>query len=400
MRPLRNPGAGTAALVLLHMGGSACGRPGQADGSEFMALPEWKVAGEPSLIIGDDTAPSTQFLQVIPMKLGDGAILAADIGSRELRLFHGKSFVARLSRAGRGPGELPERFLPAVEGDTIYAVTPLNGDPVVRVYTPGAGFLRQFRLHRRDAFPRFVVLGRLAGGTYFVEEGPGFRPLSAPPPAGQVVPDSVSLGLLQAAPDGSVRSYMPLGSFQRGVLVPHAWPGGLMPRALSRSPYAIGVRWAVAEDHVWIADATTGGLRRFDATGAMVWAGTLPVRRRRFDVAELNEAKSQALRSATDAYQRAVLEAIHDPEMRPALVPIFDEASPGHDGELWIRRFEVAPGKTRAYVVIGRTGAAVATVHLPADVSVHHVGRDYVLGVHRNADGVETIVEYRLDRVN
>jgi len=52
----------------------------------------------------------------------------------------------------------------------------------------------------------------------------------------------------------------------------------------------------------------------------------------------------------------------------------------------------------RSLVIFDRNGRPVAGLIIPANVSLHDIGRDYVLGVETDADGVERIVRYGLTR--
>ncbi|MCL4864871.1 MAG: hypothetical protein KJZ47_03185, partial [Gemmatimonadales bacterium] len=82
----------------------------------------------------------------------------------------------------------------------------------------------------------------------------------------------------------------------------------------------------------------------------------------------------------------------------PAILPVLDGIMAGHGGEVWVRLFQLEAGPTSEYLVVDRAGQAVATIAVPTDLTIHQVGADFVLGVRRDADGVETVVEYRLDR--
>ena len=52
----------------------------------------------------------------------------------------------------------------------------------------------------------------------------------------------------------------------------------------------------------------------------------------------------------------------------------------------------------RSVVVLDREGRPIAGFIVPAGVIAHALGRDYLLGVHTNDDGVERVVQYRLTR--
>ena len=73
-----------------------------------------------------------------------------------------------------------------------------------------------------------------------------------------------------------------------------------------------------------------------------------------------------------------------------------DLLAAGHEGAVWVRRFELTPGPTRMFVIIGPTGGAIARITIPAELTSHQVGPDFLLGVRHGIDGVESVVEFRL----
>src|SRR5688500_16980298 len=71
-------------------------------------LPRWTLSSAPTLRIGDEATPNTQFLRVgAVMRVPSGEILVANGGTSELRLFSPSGeFLRSLTRQGQGPGEL------------------------------------------------------------------------------------------------------------------------------------------------------------------------------------------------------------------------------------------------------------------------------------------------------
>ena len=60
--------------------------------------------------------------------------------------------------------------------------------------------------------------------------------------------------------------------------------------------------------------------------------------------------------------------------------------------------FNTTPLVPSVWSVFDNTGRWLGDVTMPARFMPHDIGRDYILGVARDSDGVETIVEYRLGR--
>jgi hypothetical protein len=171
-----------------------------------------------------------------------------------------------------------------------------------------------------------------------------------------------------------------------------------MPAAETKASLAPSTGWVVSGSLLWVADAATGAVQARDERGNVTVSGTLPLTPRPFDLGAVGRARDAALANARSDFDRARARAVYDPALLPSTMPFFDLLASGHDGELWIRLFEVEPGPTREYLVVSRSGAPVARVELPSSVTVHQVGANFVLGVRPDADGVEEIVKFRLER--
>ena len=65
---------------------------------------------------------------------------------------------------------------------------------------------------------------------------------------------------------------------------------------------------------------------------------------------------------------------------------------------MWVRLFEEDPAEPTQFVVLNEAGRAVGRVTLPRGFTAQDIGDEYVLGVHRDEDGVEHVVEYALHR--
>jgi hypothetical protein len=88
-------------------------------------------------------------------------------------------------------------------------------------------------------------------------------------------------------------------------------------------------------------------------------------------------------------------------------VPAYSQFLADHAGRLWVRAANVAdaPGAGQlnttplvasVWSVFNPDGGWLCDVTLPARFMPNDIGADYVLGVSRDSDGVETVVQYRL----
>jgi len=150
---------------------------------------------------------------------------------------------------------------------------------------------------------------------------------------------------------------------------------------------------------VWIGDSGTGQVTLFDATGRQVRQFRVPMEPRQFDVPALENARDSRMRSAgTQVFSRVVAEAQYSLQHLPETAPLFTRFIPGADGEMWMEQYNEDPLAPISFVVVDEHGAGVARVTLPVGFAIQDVGRNYVLGIERDADDVSQVVEYALRR--
>jgi len=361
-------------------------------------LPAWTVSAEPTTVLADDGSAATMFTMIQTARLPNGDLLVADRGSKELRIFRDGALVTRLSRQGDGPGELQDLSRIAVSGDTIVVIPIPMVSREVSTFTSAGGFVSRRRLRPGAGGPTVTPIGLLSTGEFLVEEGRGMRAFNEVPPLGELIPDSVTIGLLRQPGSDSVGEYHPLGRWLRWSMVAHRVEGLPIPFNMARVALGPMSYWTASGPLVWVVDGATGGVRAFDGTGAQMVNGMLPVRPAPLDARTTQRSRDLALARAATAFDSAAVTAGHDAALLPANLPVLDAIQAGHDGELWVRLFALEPGSTREYLVVNRSGETIARVAVPSDLFIHQIGPDYILGVRRDADGVETVVEYGLRR--
>lgn len=79
--------------------------------------------------------------------------------------------------------------------------------------------------------------------------------------------------------------------------------------------------------------------------------------------------------------------------------PHFDGLVIDATGHIWVRESAIGSA-TRSWLVFDPDGIWLGAMSIPAELRITDIGRDYVLGVHRDELGVETVRLYRLDRRN
>jgi hypothetical protein len=77
-------------------------------------------------------------------------------------------------------------------------------------------------------------------------------------------------------------------------------------------------------------------------------------------------------------------------------MPFFEALTTDDRGNLWLARPQERSASDRAWDVLAADGRSVHTVLLPASLSVTAIADGHVVGVARDADGVEVVAVYRV----
>lgn len=350
--------------------------------------------------IGDEREADTRFWRAQAVRLETGTIAVLNAATRELRLFSGTGgFIRRLAGPGPGPGEFQQTSMIMTRGgsDTIFVIErPIRGPGLVHRFTAAGGFLGRSFIRSANAPPGGVLpSARLTGETYLVTVGDGLRVLPDQR-AGTLVRDSLGLGLLTLDPPGR---YISLGTF--ADLWRYAYNVPSSPGGARIGTYILGPRLVLGATagRAWVGDAESGRISIVGPHGERTAQFVFPVRSRPYDLAALARVRERAIASARDpAEERARFSVLHSRRLMPTTAPRFSRFLPGYDGEMWVELFREDPLAPPRFVVLNSSGQVLAQVTLPMAMRVDDVGRDYVLGVAQDGDGVEEVVLLRLQR--
>lgn len=361
----------------------------------------WTIEPRAVLAIGgaEGTGPA-EFTNVVGVaRLSSGVIVVADGTSRELRAFDARGvFLKRWSRRGQGPGELPELDGISMEGDSLLAIDGRRG---VHQFTPTGTWVRSLILPSVPGYIVNPVFGSLTSvdGVLRLRAGSSDALTS-------VRQDSAWFARVSLV-DSTVRV---LGAVPLGPTF-SASPGA---RAIYQLGYGPGPLVVARAGRVCQAYTAQYRITCLDSLGEPRVIIARDIARR-----PVTDSARQAYRHVTSGRRsdgtsrfegslRAHRERVAAATVFAETYPLVSQLVLAQTGELWVRRYDTADGFSAsdwrsnpgasAWAIYDARGRWVAECTLPARFAPADMGRDWVLGVSRDADDVEQVQLYRLKR--
>jgi hypothetical protein len=340
---------------------------------------QWVLSAEPTLRIGDEANADYQFSRISHLRrLSDGRIMVTS--GPDIRFFDaGGKFLSRAGGRGRGPGEFQSiSDLIVMPGDSLLT---LNVQTIV-VLDPAGKFVRQVQ---PDLMP-------LASGDWFAE-GNALLPngnLLAAQYAREKKGSSKPTTLFR-----TVLRYSIL-DLETSKVTPLHTGGGMAQQYVNGSPIVMPFspheQKAVGADRVYVGDNDSTIIHAFDLTGKPLGAFTVADKARPVTPAELEAFRQSQLEWSTrNREPRQVFDQRWSAAPKPKRHPYWSSALVDKTGGLWISAAD-------RWTAFDREGKRLATMTMPSRFTPRDVGIDYVLGVQRDEDGVETIAMYSLRR--
>jgi hypothetical protein len=365
-------------------------RPGTPTPSQGLPR-EWKLSRAPIVAIGGDGRVETEFFRVErAWRLSDGAIAVVNGGSKEIRVFDERGiYLHSFGRDGAGPGEFRHFGWTGHFGDTAVVydgnlrrlTSILFGGPP-RLLTVVPVIVRDER--------SFDVVGRLADARWLVHalSPPNVSARGVQRVPGQVgVIDSRATGTVQwlaEESDLSLFVYNPAGSQKQVSIVVAAFPSSL---AMTASGPAI-----------WFGDTGAEQLTRIDAITGTRTVIKLPDAPAAVTQEAVDASRAREMGAVRDQAAQDVVKVKYSASYLPERLPVFQALLAGTGGDLWVQRFADNRAGPAQYVVLAAGGHVLARVTVPAGFRVTDVGYNYVVGVHKDDEGVETILAYTLTK--
>jgi 6-bladed beta-propeller protein len=327
-------------------------------------------------------------------RLSDGRIVVADGLAHEIRFFASDgSFLMRTGRRGSGPGEY-EYFsgLLGLPGDSLLVIDH-EGNRLT-VLSPTGAYVRSFRFRSHTGeVPRSDppgVRGIFGDGTLLV--GEYLNACREERMNGGVCQDSMRYTRDTQA-GGRVADFGAQMYYRQEII--HL-PGGR--NGAFSDPRAQGF-WSMHGDRFYTADAERFEIRVHGRSGQVerivrLAAEAVPVPR---------SHRTPVLTKATTEQERQLNADIAEAYTRrtwPEYLPAFSELVVDRIGNLWVREYSRPRTDPPArWLVFDSTGTLHRALRLPPLTIVPHfvfrwrgeIGADYVLGVMRDSDGVESV---------
>ena len=367
------------------------------------AKPAWtaanqlRLAATPKVLIGDRTEDAYLLSGVrAATRLSDGRIVIANNGSGELRFYDaGGVHLKSVGKKGDGPGDFRSILgMTRLAGDTIAV---LHENTVLSLFTSTGGFIKRTR-----AFGADIRATGVSTGAILTLNG-GLRVLLAVP---------------MMPPTGSVGAYSDVLALHTIVNVNDS-----VVREIGRLPFMEAITENTGPGKPWLGaeevSFSTGAkfylgygkeysIRRYSSRGDLElvmhrnWTPTAITANDKKLFADEWTVRWNRKPAAADSVRNDLLD-----DRYAKSLPAFSALIVDRTGKVWVRSpkaidgavagslndYSIGPSTWSVFAVDGRW---LGDVTMPARFSPTEITADYVLGIARDDDGVQTIVQYAL----
>ena len=313
------------------------------------------------------------------IRLVNGDVAVADELALEIRVFdedggHRRTF----GRRGEGPGEFTNlTLIGELAGDTIAVIDNLGER--VSLFTSAGAFARSFPLPRLPGASAPNAIGWLEDGTLMIQT-------SSRSPSRDTRAQST---ILVYAVDRHGQILGTLGEFPNTRLGRNGYGLGFGSRA----------QLAVGGGLVWYGHSGDFALFAYDRMGSarrIVRLDRTPKPVTEEEIAESKAKVEEGLRGRSGPAVRRILDTEFASEH-----PLHGRILADEGGGLWVERYRsdlIEDGGPREWDVFDAEGRLAGHLTTPENLRISDIGREFVLAIHSDSLGVNTVRMYRLDR--
>lgn len=345
--------------------------------------PRWRLSAEPLLAIGREGDPLYEFFRPQQaLSLSDGRIVVSN-AFHEVRFYHSSgTYQMTAGREGRGPGEFTHLMtIHVLPGDSLAAKEDRGGayEEMV-VFDPDGRMARAFR---------FELAGerRLNEGAWIgvAREGWHGRPSCSNTPT----PERVDQAVARATPNGRLDRQLVR------ILAGHVVRRGCTPHNVPLGPQGAFV---VGDDLLFTTENDSHVVHvRSVENGEVLRNIVTHAPRHRVTPAMIDDALNPPRPPGPPLWREPGAANRRRPEMRsPEFLPAIASLRVDAAGNLWVRRYYLWTDPQHEWWVYDTTGHLVATLTSPARFRFTEIGDDYILGIWRDEDDVETVKRFGL----
>jgi hypothetical protein len=346
---------------------------------------------------GDDigNAPGAELTRVIgALRMPNGRILVADGGRRQILGFAPNGSLERLlARNGAGPGEFNElRSMHRRGRDSIVAH---DGRQMRFAVYSDSAFARQLLLQKSEHLFQIEtsLLGLLGDGRAIVTSGASLA-LGDPGPARV---ERQEFPLVQYERDG--RAGRLLGRYPGFEIEVYQLKTGPLTGGFSKHVRLFGptTTFALSGDDILVVDNSVFGFDVLNADGRLIRRVRRAHQPARVTRAHMGAYADDRAGAIADPARRATMRSTFLEESHaPAFPALQERLIVGADHRIWLGSYKRPGDKEQTWWAFGVDGTLFGQMTVPSAFTLTDAGTDYILGVWRNPDGVETIRQYRL----
>jgi len=337
----------------------------------------------------------TELVRVVgAIRVPNGKFLVADAGRRHLLRFGARGDFERvLGRDGAGPGEFAQiRWMGRHGSDSI---ATYDGRQFRYSVFTDSGFVRQAIVQKSEHMylAETSVFGLLSRGAPVATAGGAIQLGDLGPARIERAEFPVVRYEVDGKP-GRLLARYPGDEIQVSVLESGPMSGGFARRLrLFGTTSTVGL----VSNHVVVVDNARFQFDVVDTLGRLVRRVRVehdrsPVEARHMDAYAVERASAVVNTSQRDSLRRSYAREPHAAEFPAVDSRVMLDA----ERRIWLGSYRRPGDREQTWWIFTLSGALVGRVMVPASLTLMDAGTDYLLGVWRDSDGVQTVRQFNL----